>query len=268
MCEDGRFAKDKMFGFYVLNHATRKKNQTSGGCFVDGFFKEGPKNLEDLKAKIADGDTSWIDRMCCCSKLVSGSAGYWRSKRAELCSWTEHHVEAGHGPPTFFMTFSCAEHKWQDIKRLVIDRFECAGLPKPDMENISFVHLINDCTLVAQECFQQRIQLWLDTVGTKVFGIKHHWLRFEFAPSRGQTHARVSCVHEDSDVPQEHHRLRANKTLQALHLQDWAERSFGMTASLPKNAEFEKTHGEHPATQHHSDHVLFGHRTTNAVDFV
>jgi hypothetical protein len=251
--EDGRFAKDKMFGFYVLNYATRKKNQTSGGYFVDGFFKEGPKNLEDLKAKIQSGDTSWIDRICYYSKLVSGSAGYWRSKRAELYSWIQHHVEAGHGPPTFFMTFSCAEYKWQDIKRLIIDRFECAGLPKPDIENISFVRLVNDYTLIVQEYFQQRIQLWLDTVGRKVFGIKHYWLRFEFAPSRGQIHAHMLCIHEDPDVLQEYHRLRANKTLQALYLQDWAVKSFGMTASLPKNAEFETTHGEHPATQYYSD---------------
>jgi hypothetical protein len=251
--EDGRFAKDKMFGFYVLNYATRKKNQTSGGYFVDGFFKEGPKNLEDLKAKIQGGDTSWIDRICYYSKLVSGSAGYWRSKRAELYSWIQHHVEAGHGPPTFFMTFSCAEYKWQDIKRLVVDRFECAGLPKPDLENISFVRLVNDYTLIVQEYFQKRIQLWLDTVGTKVFGIKHYWLRFEFAPSRGQIHAHMLCIHEDPDVLQEYHRLRNDKTLQALYLQEWAVRSFGMTASLPKNADFEKTHGEHPATQYYSD---------------
>jgi hypothetical protein len=251
--EDSRFAKDKMFGFYVLNYATRKKNQTSGGYFVDGFFKEGPKNLEELKAKIESGDTSWIDRICYYSKLVSGSAGYWRSKRAELYSWIQHHVEAGHGPPTFFMTFSCAEYKWQDIKRLVVDRFECAGLPKPDLENISFVRLVNDYTLIVQEYFQKRIQLWLDTVGTKVFGIKHYWLRFEFAPSRGQIHAHMLCIHEDPDVLQEYHRLRNDKTLQALYLQEWAVRSFGMTASLPKNADFEKTHGEHPATQYYSD---------------
>jgi hypothetical protein len=30
---DGRFAMDKMWGFYALNWATRKKNQTSGGYF-------------------------------------------------------------------------------------------------------------------------------------------------------------------------------------------------------------------------------------------
>jgi hypothetical protein len=32
LCEDGRFAKDKMFGFYVLNHATQKKNQWGLFC--------------------------------------------------------------------------------------------------------------------------------------------------------------------------------------------------------------------------------------------
>jgi hypothetical protein len=249
LCEDGRFAKDKMLGFCFLNHATQKKNQTSGGCFVDGFFKEGPKNLEDLKAKMHGGDTSWTDRTCCCSKLVQGSAGHWRSKRAELRSWTQHHVEAGHGPPTFFMTFSCAEHKWEDIKRPVVDCFECAGLPKPDSENIRFVCLVNDHTLIVQECFQQRIQLWLDTVGKK-FGIKHCWLRFEFAPSRGQMHAHVLCIHEDPNVSQECHRLRANKTSQASCLQDWAERSFGMTAPSPENAELEKK--EESTLQHNA----------------
>lgn len=251
--EDGRFAKDKMWGFYVLNFATRKKNQTSGGYFIDGFFKEGPKNLEDLKSKIQDGDTSWIDRICYYSKLVVGSAGYWRYKKAELYSWIQHHVEVEHGPPTFFMTFSCAEYKWQDIKRLIIDRFECAGLPTPDLQNKSYVTLVNDYTIIIQEYFQQRIQIWLDTVGKKVFGIKHYWLRFEFAPSRGQIHAHALAIHKDPNVLQEYHRLRENKPLQALYLQQWAEQSFKMTASLPKNAELEKNHGPHPATQYYSE---------------
>jgi hypothetical protein len=45
--------------------------------------------------------------------------------------------------------------------------------------------------------------------------------------------------------------LCGNKTLQALYLQEWAERTFQMTASLPKNAQIEKTHGPHPATQYY-----------------
>jgi hypothetical protein len=122
------------------------------------------------------------------------------------------------------MTFSCAEYKWPDIKRLLIDCFKCAGQPIPDLENMRCVCLVNDYMIIVQAYFQQIIQIWLCTVQAKVFGIKHYWLRFEFAPSRGQMHAHVLGIHEDPDVLQEAHRLRANKTLQAIYLQDWAEK--------------------------------------------
>ena len=46
--KDGRFAKDRIWCFFVLDFVTRKKNQMSGGFFVDGFFREGPKTLEQL----------------------------------------------------------------------------------------------------------------------------------------------------------------------------------------------------------------------------
>jgi hypothetical protein len=40
--EDGRFAKDKMWPFYVLNFKP-EKTKPAGGYFIDGFFKEGLK---------------------------------------------------------------------------------------------------------------------------------------------------------------------------------------------------------------------------------
>ena len=79
----------------------------SGEFFVDGFFKEGPKGLEELKAGIADGNTGWLERLCYYSQRVTGSAGYWRAKRAEVYSWINYHVEAGHGPPLFFIGPLC-----------------------------------------------------------------------------------------------------------------------------------------------------------------
>ena len=63
--------------FFALDYATRKKNQMSGGFFVDGFFKEGPKTLEQLQTEIANGNTRWLERLCYYSHQVSGSAGYW-----------------------------------------------------------------------------------------------------------------------------------------------------------------------------------------------
>ena len=60
--QDGRFAKDPMFSFFALDYATRRKNNTSGNYFVNGFFKNGPKTVHELKKRIKSGDTKWVDK--------------------------------------------------------------------------------------------------------------------------------------------------------------------------------------------------------------
>lgn len=233
--KDGRFAKDRIWCFFGLDFATRKKNQMSGGFFVDGFFKEGPKTLEELQSEIASGNTRWLERLCYYSQRVLGSAGYWRAKRAEVYSWINHHIEAKHGPPTFFITLSCAEYMWPDIKRLIIDRFEVADLDPPDLEK-SFVQIVNDYTLIVQEYFQERVKIWLSTIGAKVFHIKHYWLRFEFAPSRGQIHAHMLAIHDNPKVMEPYYSNRENKELQEEFLHHWMTEELGITAIYLENS--------------------------------
>ena len=62
------------FLLWILQH--EEKNQMNGGFFVDGFFKEGPKTLEELQAEIASGNTQWIDRLCYYSGQAAGFPGY------------------------------------------------------------------------------------------------------------------------------------------------------------------------------------------------
>jgi hypothetical protein len=123
--------------------------------------------LKPWRFESQEGDTSWIDRICYYSKLVVSSAGYWRYKKAELYSWIQHHVDAGHGPPTFSWLFL----RWIQMARhqkTLTDRFQCANLSVPDIEKTSFVRFINDYTIIIQEYFQERLQLWLNTVGRNV----------------------------------------------------------------------------------------------------
>ena len=138
--------------------------------------------MDELQEEIKNGNIGWIDRLCYFSGRVAGSADYWRAKRAEVYTWINHHIEAGHGPPNFFITLSCAEYLWPDIKQLIKDRFTAAGLDAPDLD-ISFVQLVNDYTLIVQEYFQEQVKICLSTIGAKVFHIKYYWLRYEFAPS-------------------------------------------------------------------------------------
>ena len=197
--KDGRFAKDPMWSFFALNYSSRRKNQQSGGYFVNGFFKDGPQTLEDLQQNISSGDTNWIDRISYFSKTVKGSPGYWRAKRKEVFSWINYHLEKGHGPPSFFITLSCAEYHWQDIKRLIKERLVKADIEHDDFEN-NFVKYVNEYSIVVQEYFQARVQIWLDTIGKHVFKIKHYWVRFEFAPSRGQIHAHMIVIADTQEM--------------------------------------------------------------------
>ena len=150
-----------------------KKNTESGSYFVSDFNGKGPQSLEDLQELIKNNSTDWIDKIQYFSRKIKGSPGYWRFKRSEVYSWINHHVAQKNGPPSLFMTFSCAEYFWEDIKRLLRERFQSIGRRAPLHGNDSNVQVINDYTLVVQEYFQKRLKFWLQTVGKQIFKIKH-----------------------------------------------------------------------------------------------
>ena len=188
MFEDGRFARDKIFGFFALNHIIRMRNSGQGKFFIDSHHRNGPSTVSELKESIQRGDTSFINSLTYFNECIKGSSPYWFKKRQELHSWINYHVEAGNGPPTMFITLSCAELMWPDIIDAVRERMRLAG--EDDSEcyagSPKLTAIMNDYAVVVQEVFQQRVITWLETVGKEVFGIKHYWVRYEFAPGRGQ----------------------------------------------------------------------------------
>ena len=150
-----------------------------------------------------------------------------------MYTWINHHIEVGHGLPTFFITLSCAEYMWPDIKRLIKDRFTVAGLDPPNLDK-SFVQIVNDYTVIVQEYFQERVKLWLSTIGAKVFHIKYYWLRFKFAPSRGQIHAHMLAIHDKPEVMQPYYTNITDKKKQEVFLHKYMTEELGMTASFPE----------------------------------
>jgi hypothetical protein len=232
--QDGRFAKDRMWCFYVYDFMIRHKNMTNGAYFVDGFFENGPETLEDLQREIIKGNTSWVDHITYYSNKIVGSTGYWRSKKAEVFSWINHHVEQKHGPPTLFITLSCAEYFWPDVKRLIKERFAIMKQDLPDLDK-NYVQIVNDYTIIIQELFQKRVQIWFDTIGKVIFKILYHWGRFEFSLARGQIHIHFLAICEKLSIFEELYKATKNKYRQADLLQKWVEDTFRMTASLPCN---------------------------------
>ena len=68
--EDGRFAKDKIWCFYALNVSNRKKKQAGGGFFINSWYKDGLKSVQDIQSELSTGDTRWIDKITYFSKKI------------------------------------------------------------------------------------------------------------------------------------------------------------------------------------------------------
>ena len=258
--EDGRFASDDIFCFFVLNYITRRRNDSSGKFFVDDFYKNCPTNLKDLQEKIENGDTSYANRITYYSQRVKGTSSYWRSKRSELYSWINFHVEQGNGAPMFFITLSCAEYYWKDIMEILQDRFqkmgkssEHVGVGKPGL-----VQTINEYTVVIQEYFQQRVEKFLDTVGKDILGIQHYWIRYEFTPGRGQIHAHLLAISTEQKIFSDIHNSvpPMDDSTKAKVLANWSEKQFGLTATVPGDfEEYETKYPENPVSKQFGDNA-------------
>lgn len=232
MYEDGRFATDQLFCFFAMNYIIRHRNSSSGRFFCSDFDRTAPASLGELKEQIRSGDTRFVNNVTFYSKNVDGSDSYWSQQRSELYSWLHYHVERGNGAPSFFITLSCGESQWPEIERLVKERMRLAGL---DASNVGvgqsgYTGFLNNYSIVIQEFFQERVQRWLDVVGRKVFGVSHHWVRYEFAPGRGQIHAHLLAICKDQLVLGK--LLSMDKTKRVERLSTWAVRRFGLSASV------------------------------------
>jgi hypothetical protein len=235
--EDGRFTKDKFFAFFALNYITRNRNNSSGSWFIRDFNKGGPETLEELQETIVKGDTRFVNQLTYFSKCVKGSSPYWFQKRSELYTWINSHVEKGNGAPTMFITLSCGEYYWPDIIELLQERMKMAGedpstcyAGSPQLSKI-----LNEYSIVVQEYFQKRVEIWLETVGKHNLGIKHYWVRYEFAPGRGQIHAHLLAIPSDHSIYKichEHLKHEHGEERRAEALAKWAKEKMGMTASV------------------------------------
>jgi hypothetical protein len=235
--EDGRFCKDKIFCFFAMNYIIRHRNSSSGKFFIEKFQRNVPDTLDELKEEIRNGNTSFVNHLTYYNKRIKGSSPYWFQKRAELYAWINQHIELGNGAPTFFITLSCAEYFWPDVIDLLRDRFEVAGIDDDDcyIGSPKLVQMVNDYSIVIQEYFQQRTIAWLETVGMELFDIKHYWIRYEFAPGRGQIHAHLLAIPNNHDISELCHsdmKQENGNQLRANRLAAWAETKFGLTASV------------------------------------
>lgn len=207
--EDGRFQHDKCFTFHAFNFIQRHVNNGASLTLLNSMFSDN-KTVDDIKEEIENGNFSTVGKIQnFAAQKIRGSDGWWRSRKHELDSWVAHHLDKGHGPPTLFMTFSCAEYWWSDLlnflkKRIINteDEHLLQSLEKGDEATKRKIQakLVDKYTASVQVFFQEKLDNWLETIGKNIFNIKHYYLRFEFAKGRGQIHAHMVAITADTEL--------------------------------------------------------------------
>ena len=235
---DGRFMKDKTFLFYALDMIHRHDANKSGKFFMNTYLNEKIPNLEDLKEKIRQNNTNFINRIVNFAAKIPGSDPFWRFKRDEINAFIEYHLSRGHGAPTLFMTLSCAKYWWPDLALKVsqVIKWYDDDLAKKilDPKNVNArCKAMIDYTSIVQYYFQQRVNAWMETVGKTIFKIVHYWLRYEFAKGRGQIHAHLLAITSNGYLLQ-HDIANADDEQQKINiLSTYARNDLGMTANFP-----------------------------------
>jgi hypothetical protein len=233
---DGRFSRDPTFCFYALNFKQRYQNSMSGAFFIDGFITTNKhSDLDSLQREVENGNTQFIEKLIHFSSKIRGSSSYWRSKRFEVISWINRMIEMGCGPPTLFITLSCAEHFWTDVKRLLEDRL--SHVPKSERPILStkgdIMKAIKHYSVVVQEFFIKKVEHWMDSFGKDVFGIKHHFIRFEFTEGRGEIHAHILAVANNIDVYEAAYNCGDDDSKRLDVFVQYAKETLGLTATHP-----------------------------------
>jgi len=238
---DGRFVKDPTWCFYALNYMQRHQNNVSGGFFIRDFITSNkPSSLDALKEQISRKDYTFVEKLIYFSSKIRGSDSYWRLKKSQLYTWVYWHIEQGHGPPTLFITLSCAEYYWPDVKKLLKDRiknsFDTSDNNYDDMltTKAAIMKAVNQYSIVIQEYFTLKVKDWIETYAAQVLQVKHWFVRFEFAKGRGEIHAHILAIADNMNVYIKAHEAPTT-TEKTEILASYAQNVLGLTSKIATN---------------------------------
>ena len=225
--------------------AREKDANSNASFFVKRVCGKCPQSLDDLKYDICNGDFEFLYKLLYFSGSLEGTDSFWRRKREELNEWMLYHIEHKRGPPTLFITLSCAEYWWPDLIKLLCDRLR--RTMRPDLQalailvnqgdRMSVIKAINNHTSLVQQFFHMRVEQWMKTVGKELLGIDHYWAAFEFATGHGQIHIHMLAITKSQiDLLTEYHSLRKQRNSDYKRIalvSDYVRTELELTANHP-----------------------------------
>ena len=108
---DSRFRKDSQYVFFLL-HQKEMREVAAGVYNLLKKTKSRPMAVDQLLSKVQSSDQYLESNLTTMLQQVRGTQQYWFTRQSEVkCMIREY------GPPTLFLTFSCAEYECADIAR-------------------------------------------------------------------------------------------------------------------------------------------------------
>ena len=241
---DGRFQQCQLFALYVFNTIQRQENNKKGTYFHSdkNWYGKNPPSLEDLKNQIRNGIFTFVSKLRYYSQSIRGTDGYWRNKTNELRSWIDFHVSRRHGPPTHFITLTCAENWWPDLRDIYADLERNAGR-EDECRLIEAGNFQAMCRasrrhpLYVNQYFMMRAERFMDEYARHALELEYYWGRVEFAPGRGAIHLHILGIAKNKAYLNDFYRAKTEKKKIEV-LQSYAEDYLGMTA----NVQLDETH--------------------------
>ena len=141
-----------------------------------------------------------------------------------------------HGPPTHFITLTCAENWWQDLREIYLSlecnegqEEQCHLLDAGDFK--AMCKAAQKCPLYVNEYFMMRAEHFLDNFAREALELEYYWGRVEFAPGRGAIHLHILGIARNKAYLNDFYNAKNEKTKIEV-LQKYVEEYLGMTANI------------------------------------
>ena len=187
--KDSRYRKDPQYVFFLLWQ--KEMREISAGVYnLLKSTRRQPMSVSALLHGVATRDKHLEANLCTMLQSVRGTKQYWFTKQSELRCM----IRAS-GPPTLFLTFSCAEYESADIDRYLRKVNDVSP-------SYSIGKLCTDDPVSVSRKFSLKFHAFFRTVllkGAVLGEIDHYYWKKEYQ-ARGAPHYHVLLWIRDAPV--------------------------------------------------------------------
>ncbi|MCP4491608.1 MAG: AAA family ATPase [Gammaproteobacteria bacterium] len=193
MHSDARFRRNTQYLFHALTCKDTQALDAGVYASIKSTFKGGI-TAGELKRKIEHKDEELEANLSTLLSAVRGTKEYWQRQAGDLAALDEKF-----GPASLFVTLSCAEYRWNDVRNALI-------AINSDIEDIEKARIGSLCSLdpvTVTNQFELRFRSFLNEIILDKDGplgqVEHFYWRLEYQ-MRGAPHIHMKLWIKDCPI--------------------------------------------------------------------